>query len=32
MIIDAAGGFSFDAFRYAWAVQYVIWLVAAPPS
>ncbi|CAJ1581376.1 MFS transporter [[Mycobacterium] wendilense] len=28
MIIDAAGGFSFDAFRYAWAVQYVIWLVA----
>lgn len=29
MIIDAAGGFSFDAFRYAWAVQYVVWIVAA---
>ncbi|BBZ03539.1 MFS transporter [Mycolicibacterium chitae] len=29
MIIDAAGGYSFDAFRYAWAAQYVIWILAA---
>ena len=28
MIMDAAGGFSFESFRIAWAVQYVIWLVA----
>lgn len=29
IIIDAAGGYSFQAFRLAWAVQYVIWAVAA---
>jgi sugar phosphate permease len=29
MIIGAAGGYSFEAFRYAWAVQYVIWAIAA---
>ncbi len=28
MIIDAAGGYSFDAFRSAWTVQYVIWVLA----
>ncbi len=28
MIIGAAGGYSFEAFRYAWAVQYVIWAIA----
>lgn len=29
MIMDAAGGFTFDSFRTAWAVQYVIWIFAA---
>ncbi|WP_099025657.1 MFS transporter [Mycolicibacterium palauense] len=29
MIIGAAGGYSFDSFRLAWTVQYVIWAVAA---
>ncbi|OBF12396.1 MFS transporter [Mycobacterium sp. ACS4331] len=29
MIIGAAGGYSFDAFRYAWSVQYVIWAITA---
>jgi sugar phosphate permease len=29
LIIGAAGGYSFDAFRYAWSVQYVIWAIAA---
>jgi len=28
-IIGAAGGYSFDSFRMAWAVQYVIWAVTA---
>jgi MFS family permease len=28
VIIDAAGGYSFDAFRSAWTVQYVIWVLA----
>jgi MFS family permease len=28
-IIDASGGYSFNAFRLAWAAQYVIWAVAA---
>lgn len=28
MIMDAAGGYSFDSFRLAWTVQYVIWIVA----
>ena len=28
VIIDAAGGYSFDAFRLAWTVQYVIWVLA----
>lgn len=27
-ILDAAGGFSVDAFRYAWALQYVVWILA----
>ncbi|HET9875966.1 MAG TPA: MFS transporter, partial [Mycobacterium sp.] len=29
VIIGAAGGYSFTAFRLAWSVQYVIWAVAA---
>lgn len=29
IIIGAAGGFSFESFRLAWTVQYVIWAVAA---
>ena len=29
MIIGAAGGYSFESFRMAWAVQYVIWIIAA---
>jgi MFS family permease len=29
MIIGAAGGYSFESFRIAWAVQYVIWAIAA---
>ncbi|HEX7322151.1 MAG TPA: MFS transporter [Mycobacterium sp.] len=29
IIIGAAGGYSFGAFRLAWTVQYVIWAVAA---
>lgn len=28
MILDAAGGYSFDSFRLAWTVQYVIWGLA----
>jgi MFS family permease len=28
MIMDAAGGFTFDSFRMAWMVQYVIWVFA----
>ena len=28
MIMDATGGYSFDSFRMAWTVQYVIWLIA----
>ncbi|AQA04352.1 MFS transporter [Mycobacterium sp. MS1601] len=28
MIMDAAGGYSFESFRMAWTVQYVIWIVA----
>jgi hypothetical protein len=28
-ILDAAGGYSFDSFRLAWTVQYVVWVVAA---
>ena len=27
-ILDARGGYSFDAFRVAWTVQYVVWAVA----
>lgn len=27
-ILDATGGFSFDAFRLAWTVQYAIWTFA----
>jgi hypothetical protein len=29
IIISAGGGYSFNAFRLAWTVQYVIWAVAA---
>lgn len=29
VIIGAAGGYSFEAFRYAWSVQYVIWAITA---
>lgn len=29
IVIAMAGGFSFSAFRLAWAVQYVIWALAA---
>lgn len=29
LIIGAAGGYSFGAFRLAWTAQYVIWAVAA---
>ena len=28
VILDAAGGISFEAFRQAWTVQYVIWALA----
>ena len=28
LILDAAGGFSFDSFRWAWTVQYVVWVFA----
>lgn len=28
LVISAAGGYSFDAFRLAWCVQYVVWVVA----
>ena len=28
LVIGAAGGYSFDAFRLAWCVQYVVWAFA----
>lgn len=28
MVMDAAGGYSFESFRMAWTVQYVVWIVA----
>jgi MFS family permease len=28
LIIGAAGGYSFDSFRLAWCVQYVVWALA----
>ncbi|MDH6285124.1 MFS transporter [Rhodococcus sp. NM-2] len=28
LILDAMGGYSFDAFRVAWLVQYPVWIVA----
>jgi hypothetical protein len=28
MIMDATGGYSFESFRIAWSVQYVIWIFA----
>jgi hypothetical protein len=28
VILDAAGGISFNAFRLAWTVQYAIWAFA----
>jgi hypothetical protein len=29
LIIGAAGGYSFESFRLAWTVQYVVWVLAA---
>lgn len=29
MVIGATGGYSFESFRLAWCVQYVVWAVAA---
>ena len=28
LILDAAGGISFDSFRLAWTVQYAVWILA----
>ena len=28
MIIQASGGYSFDSFRLAWCVQYLVWAIA----
>ncbi|MFD7012078.1 nitrate/nitrite transporter [Rhodococcus jostii] len=28
LLLDAMGGYSFDAFRVAWLVQYPVWIVA----
>lgn len=28
ILLGAAGGYSFDSFRQAWTVQYVVWLLA----
>lgn len=28
VLLGAAGGYSFDSFRQAWTVQYVVWLLA----
>jgi MFS family permease len=28
VVLDALGGFTFDAFRFAWLVQYPVWLIA----
>jgi len=28
LVIQASGGYSFDSFRLAWCVQYVLWVVA----
>jgi MFS family permease len=28
MVMDAAGGYTFDSFRMAWTVQYVVWILA----
>jgi MFS family permease len=28
LVLDALGGFTFDAFRVAWLVQYPVWLLA----
>jgi sugar phosphate permease len=28
MILDAAGGYSFESFRLAWTVQYAVWILA----
>jgi MFS family permease len=28
LILDAAGGFSFESFRWAWTVQFVFWALA----
>jgi MFS family permease len=29
VILDVAGGYSFDSFRLAWTVQYAVWVLAA---
>lgn len=29
LVLDAAGGYTPEAFRLAWSVQYVVWVVAA---
>ncbi|VEG56859.1 major facilitator superfamily transporter [Mycolicibacterium aurum] len=28
MVMEAAGGISFESFRVAWALQYIVWVVA----
>jgi hypothetical protein len=28
VVLDALGGFTFEAFRVAWLVQYPVWLLA----
>ena len=28
LILDAAGGYSFESFRLAWTVQYAVWVLA----
>jgi hypothetical protein len=28
VVLDALGGFTFEAFRIAWLVQYPVWLLA----
>jgi len=28
LVIGAVGGYSFESFRLAWCVQYVVWIVA----
>ncbi|PRC62696.1 MFS transporter, partial [Mycobacterium sp. ITM-2017-0098] len=28
MVMEAAGGISFESFRAAWTLQYIVWFVA----